>query len=288
MEHIRHLGIVGLGLLGSSILRAVKAKYPHIQLHLFDDSRQVCEQVAALGLAAGCADSLAQLQVCDLVVVCVPTGAVARVVMALAQGMKRGAVLTDVGSAKQGVIDELADRLPAHVSFVPGHPMAGGERSGPGAGREDLFVGKHCLLIPLAATPTSAIERVDGFWRALGAVTCRVDARQHDHIVALTSHLPHLIAFSLMQSFADQLPINPQTGSFIGRSFCEQIRLATSNVAMWTSIFEDNTDALLSQTEHFIEVLNQWRAILQERPLELHGKISHSSALANALLGHVA
>lgn len=287
MEHIRRLGIVGLGLLGSSILRAVKSNYPHIHLHLFDGSRQVCHEVEALGLAPLCAGSLAELHECDLVVVCVPTGAVATVVMALAEGMKRGAVLTDVGSAKQMVINEVGDRLPAHVSFVPGHPMAGGEQSGPGAGREDLFAGKSCLLIPLPSTPTSAIERVEGFWRALGAVTCRVDARQHDHIAALTSHLPHLIAFSLMETFGDQLPINPQTGSFIGRSFFEQIRLASSDVTVWTSIFEDNTAALLSQTEHFIEVLNQWCAILQERPVELHGKISHSSVLANRLLGRV-
>lgn len=285
MERIRHLGIVGLGLLGSSILRAVKLNYPHIHLHLFDGNRQVCREVEALGLVTQCAASLAELQDCDLVVVCVPTGAVATVVLALAEGMKNGAVLTDVASAKQTVINELEGRLPAHVSFVPGHPMAGGEVSGPGAGRKDLFVGKSCLLVPLATTAENAIERVEGFWCALGAVTCRVDARQHDRIAALTSHLPHLIAFSLMETFGDQLPINPQTGSFIGRSFFEQIRLASSDVTVWTSIFENNTDALLSQTEHFIEVLSKWCAILQERPLELHGKISHSSVLANKLLG---
>ncbi len=284
MERITHLGIVGLGLLGSSIARAVKAAHPQVHLQLFDGSPQVRREVEALGLVPRCAESLTELHHCDLVVVCVPTGAVAAVVLALADGMKHGAVLTDVASAKQTVINELAGRLPAHVAFVPGHPMAGGEQSGPGAGRHDLFAGKSCLLVPLASTPTAAIERVEGFWRALGALTCRVDAGQHDRIAALTSHLPHLIAFSLMESFGDQLPINPQTGSFIGRSFFEQIRLASSDVSVWTSIFENNTDALLSQTEHFIEVLAKWCAVLQERPVELRGKIRHSSVLANKLL----
>ncbi|MDC6378841.1 prephenate dehydrogenase/arogenate dehydrogenase family protein [Pseudomonas graminis] len=285
MESIRHLGIVGLGLLGSSILRGVKLNHPHVHLHLFDGDPKVCREVEALGLVQQCADSLAELHECDLVVVCVPTGSVASVVMGLASGMKNGAVVTDVGSAKQTVINALGNRLPTHVSFVPGHPMAGGEQSGPSAGREDLFAGKTCLLVPLSSTPTSAIELVERFWRALGAITCRVDARQHDHIAALTSHLPHLIAFSLMETFGDQLPINSQSAPFIGRSFFEQIRLASSDVAIWTSIFENNTDAILSQTEHFIAVLNQWCAVLQERPIELHGKISDSSALANKLLG---
>lgn len=285
MESIRHLGIVGLGLLGSSILRHVKLNYPHVHLHPFDGDPKVCREVEGLGLTLQCADSLTELHECDLVVVCVPTGSVATVVMDLAKGMKNGAVVTDVGSAKQTVINELGNCLPTHVSFVPGHPMAGGEQSGPRAGREDLFAGKTCLLIPLSITPTSAIEQVEGFWRALGAITCRVDARQHDHIAALTSHLPHLIAFCLMETFGDQLPINSQTASFIGRSFFEQIRLASSDVTVWTSIFENNTDAILSQAEHFIAVLNQWCAVLQECPIELHGKISDSSALANKLLG---
>lgn len=285
MEHIRHLGIVGLGLLGSSILRAVRLNHPHVRLHPFDSDPAVRAEVEALGLVPRCAEQLAALRDCDLVVVCVPTGAVASVVLALAASMKPGAVLTDVGSTKQTVIDALGERLPAHVAFVPGHPMAGGEQSGPGAGRADLFVGKSCLLIPLAATPTPAIERVEGFWHALGAATCRVDAREHDRIAALTSHLPHLIAFSLMDTFGEQLPLDSQTGSFIGRSFFEQVRLASSDVTVWTSIFENNSAALLSQTESFIAVLNQWRVILQERPLELHGRIRESSGLANRLLG---
>src|SRR5690606_37599248 len=195
---IKRVAIVGLGLIGSSIARAVAERLPEVAVTGHDASDEVREKARELGLCDTIADDPAAAAAdADFVILAVPVGRMADAAGAIAPGLKAGAIISDVGSSKAGVAEALAKALPGHV-VIPAHPVAGTENSGPAAGFASLFEGRWCIVTPGAGAPAGAVAALAGFWQALGAKVETMDAAHHDMVLAVTSHLPHLIAYTIV------------------------------------------------------------------------------------------
>ena len=281
------VGVVGLGLLGSSILRALRQRSPATVLFGYDSDPNVRQRALALNLVDYPLLDVGQMAHADLIVICTPVGVVARVAAQILT-INPAATVTDVASSKASVQQAARALLPAGARFVPAHPMAGGERGGPDAGQADLFVGKSCLLTPDETTPEDAIELVHAFWAFLGAYPSRVDAAIHDRSVALTSHLPHLLAFALIDSLTDTLGNRASAVPFMGRSIGEQVRLASSEPAVWAHIFSHNSEQLLAQLSGFETRLAEWRTLVEQRSEILPSRLLQTVARARELGGDAA
>ena len=189
------VAIIGMGLIGSSLARAIRAEMPTVRLHVTDADPLVRERLIALDLADDVADSAGAAVIdADLVVLCVPVGAMAAVAASIAADLSAGAVVSDVGSVKGQVLSHLTAALPG-IAVIPAHPVAGTEKSGPDAGFASLFAGRWCIVTPPAGADPVAVARLTEFWTRLGATVETMDAAHHDLVLAVTSHLPHLIAY---------------------------------------------------------------------------------------------
>jgi cyclohexadieny/prephenate dehydrogenase len=188
------------------------------------------------------------------VILCSPVGTYAELAERIAPGLMAGAVLSDVGSTKQSVIRDVGPFVPAGVHFVPAHPVAGTEFSGPDSGFASLFKGRWCLLTPPAGTDEAAVEKLENLWKILGAHTSRMDAAHHDRVLAIVSHLPHLIAFTICGT-ADDLAdeTRQEVLQFAASGFRDFTRIAASDPVMWRDIFLNNKDALLEMLARFSE-----------------------------------
>lgn len=248
------MAIVGPGLIGSSLLRrAQQCGTLAKRLIAIDRSSDVLKRVKALGLADVVTSSLAEgVRDADIVILCIPTGAVASVAQQALPHMKPGSILSDVASVRSTIADDIAPSLPETIAYVPAHPMAGTEYSGPDAGFATLFEDRWCLLIPPDGTSSLAIERVDTLWKLCGARTRRVDAPYHDHICAMVSHLPHLLAFTICDT-ADRLSsdLRADVLDYAASGFRDFTRIAGSDPVMWRDIFLANRDILLQTLERF-------------------------------------
>lgn len=192
------IAIIGMGLIGSSLARAVRQHMPTVAVAAHDADAGVRARVEALQIADDVSDTPAgAVGDADLVILCVPVGAMAAVAEAIAGELAPGAVVSDVGSVKGPVLDALMAALPG-VAVIPAHPVAGTEKSGPDAGFASLFHGRWCILTPPEGADELSVERVRSFWAALGAEVEVMDARHHDLVLAVTSHVPHLIAYSIV------------------------------------------------------------------------------------------
>jgi cyclohexadieny/prephenate dehydrogenase len=213
------------------------------------------ERVRALGIADVVEpDPARAVAGCDGVVLCVPVGAYAAVMAAIAPQLVPGCVLTDVGSTKGSVLRDLVPLLPRGVHLVPAHPMAGTEHSGPDAGFASLFQGRYCILTPEPETDPAAVARVRALWERAGSMIETMDAATHDKVVAIVSHLPHLIAFTIC-STADDLAQETREAvlKFAASGFRDFTRIAASDVAMWRDVFLNNREALLEMLARFTE-----------------------------------
>lgn len=250
---IGSIAIIGLGLIGSSIARAVRENAPEVRLTGFDVDPDIRRRAGDLNFLDLVAEEAAQaVENADLVILCVPVGAMGTAAKAIAPGLKPGAIVSDVGSSKGAVAAVLRDVLPNAV-IIPGHPIAGTENSGPEAGFATLFRGRWCILTPDGSAPTEAIERLSAFWSALGARVEIMNGHQHDLTLAVTSHLPHLIAFTIVGT-ARELE-NVTEGEVIKYSaggFRDFTRIAASNPTMWRDIFLSNKDAVLEILHRFL------------------------------------
>ena len=219
---------------------------------IYDSSAAVRARVQELGFADVAPTLAAAVDGADCVMLCVPVGAMAAVAAAMAPYLAPGAIVTDVGSTKLSVIHDVAPLLPSHVHFVPAHPMAGTEFSGPDSGLADLYVGRWCLIVPPPGTDEAAIERVADLWRAAGSTVEIMDAEHHDRVVAIVSHLPHLIAFTICGT-ADTLGEEGKGAvlKFAASGFRDFTRIAASDPIMWRDIFLNNRDALLEMLDRF-------------------------------------
>ncbi len=252
----RRLVVIGLGLIGSSVLRACQ-EHPGLVGHLVahDSDPVVLGRVGELGLADTVEPSLtAAVAGADCVMLCAPVGAFAVLAAAIAPHLAPGTVVTDTGSTKQSVIRDLGAALPASVHLVPAHPMAGTEFSGPDAGFATLFKGRWCLLTPLPDCDPAAVEQVAALWRGMGAEIETMEPGHHDRVVAIVSHLPHLIAFTICGT-ADDLAdeSRQQVMRFAAAGFRDFTRIAASDPVMWRDVFLNNREALLEMLARFTE-----------------------------------
>jgi len=197
--------IVGGGLIGSSIARAARTKANVKAIFIADTSEAACQTITKLGIADGVADGPSDhfAAQADLVILCTPSGKLAETALALMPSLKAGAVLTDVGSVKGHFAEALDGKVRRDVHFIPGHPIAGTENSGPESGFAELFEGRWCVLTPDDAVGAEAVERLKTFWETLGSDVVIMDAKRHDLVLATTSHLPHLIAYTLVGTAID-------------------------------------------------------------------------------------
>ncbi|MGI4878180.1 MAG: prephenate/arogenate dehydrogenase family protein [Janthinobacterium lividum] len=250
------VSIIGMGLIGSSLARAVRARLPTVRLSVTDADPAVRARVIDLDLADDVADSPGAAVIdADLVILCVPVGAMAGVAASIADDLSPGCVVSDVGSVKGQVLADLTAALPG-VAIVPAHPVAGTEKSGPDAGFASLFAGRWCILTPAAGTDPVAIERVRDFWTRLGATVETMDAAHHDLVLAVTSHLPHLIAYSIVGTASDMEAVTrSEVIKYSAGGFRDFTRIAASDPVMWRDVFLSNKDAVLDVLQRFTEDL---------------------------------
>jgi cyclohexadieny/prephenate dehydrogenase len=251
------VAIIGLGLIGSSLARAIKRG--NLAGEIVGAART--EQTRATALRLGFidraeADPAAAAEGADLVVIAVPVGASGAIARAIAPALKPGAIVTDVGSVKQSVIDAVLPHLPGGVHLVPAHPVAGTEESGPEAGFAELFEGRWCILTPVAGTDEGAVARVAALWRAVGSQVDTMDPRHHDMVLAITSHLPHLIAYTIVGTATElENTLQQEAIKFAAGGFRDFTRIAASDPVMWRDIFLANKDAVLEMLGRFDEDL---------------------------------
>lgn len=253
-----HVAIIGLGLIGSSIARAIAVTWPHVHVAGADASAAVVGRASELGLCASVSsDAGDAVDGADLVILAVPVGATADVAAKLASRVAAGCVISDVGSSKTGVAEALRSAFPHHA-IVPAHPVAGTERSGPDAGFARLFQGRWCILTPDEHTAPAATDRVAAFWSGIGAMTEVMDARHHDMVLAVTSHLPHLIAYTIVGTASDLEDVTQgEVIKYSAGGFRDFTRIAASDPVMWRDVFLSNRDAVLDMLQRFTEDLTQ-------------------------------
>jgi cyclohexadieny/prephenate dehydrogenase len=254
------IAILGVGLIGASIARAAREYGAANTIQLYDADPAVRERARDLNMGEVYDDPEKAVANAELVVLCVPVGAMADALAACKQGLKVGAIITDVGSVKQSVVNALAALLPTYVYFVPGHPIAGTEHSGPDAGFASLFHNRWHILTPLPGDDreayAAAVDQVDEFWRALGANVERMDPERHDVVLAVTSHLPHLIAFNIVAMAEDLESVTEsEVVKYSASGFRDFTRIAASDPTMWRDVFLNNKDAVLEVLGRFSEDL---------------------------------
>ncbi len=251
------VALIGVGHIGSSLARVMRRE--NLAGHIAGCSRS--EANRAICLELGLADSMhadagAAVADADLVILCTPLGTYANLAETIAPHLKQGAILSDVGSVKQSVIRDIGPHVPEGVHFVPGHPIAGTERSGPEAGFAELFEGRWCILTPPPGTDSHAVEKLAELWRHCGSMVDIMDAQHHDHVLAITSHLPHLIAYTIVNTASGvEESTRAEVAKFSAGGFRDFTRIAGSNPVMWRDIFLNNKDAVLEMLQRFSEDL---------------------------------
>ncbi len=252
------LALIGVGLIGSSIARAARAQGVARSIVVTARSPATRKRVAELGFADQVVETnAAAAEGADLVIVCIPVGACGPVAKEIGPHLMKRATVSDVGSVKGSVLREMAPHLPAHVHFIPAHPVAGTENSGPDSGFAELFVNRWCILTPPENADKAAVERLASFWRALGANVESMPADHHDLVLAVTSHLPHLIAYTIVGT-ADELGevTRSEVLKFSAGGFRDFTRIAASDPTMWRDVFLANKDAVLEMLGRFSEDLS--------------------------------
>jgi cyclohexadieny/prephenate dehydrogenase len=252
----RRLALVGIGLIGSSLARAAREK-GGIADEVVATSRSAAtrDAVRSLGIVDRVEDTAeAAVAGADCVMLCAPVGAYADIAAAIAPHLAPDAVLTDVGSTKGSVIRDVGPFVPDHVHFVPGHPIAGTENSGPEAGFATLFEGRYAILTPPPGTDEAAVAKVAALWRNAGSTVEVMEPAHHDKVCAIVSHLPHLIAFTICGT-ADDLEDESRQAvlRFAASGFRDFTRIAASDPTMWRDVFLNNREALLEMAQRFTE-----------------------------------
>ena len=250
------VAIVGLGLLGGSVGLALKEHLPQVATTGFDADPATRERAVERGLTDKVCDTIGDaVGDADLVILCVPVGAMGAVAAEIAPHLKPGAVVSDVGSSKQFVAEALAAALPG-VAVIPAHPVAGTERSGPDAGFAALFHNRWCIITPPDDADQTQVQALSDLWHALGAKVEIMDARHHDMVLAVTSHLPHLIAYTIVGTASDLEGVTEsEVIKYSAGGFRDFTRIAASDPTMWRDVFLSNKDAVLDMLQRFTEDL---------------------------------
>lgn len=256
-QQFEHVALIGLGLIASSISHAMRRADMNTRITGYARSSTTRGKARKLGLCDKVYDSMADtVRGADLVILAVPVGAMGAVAKEIAPYLKEGAVITDVGSVKRAVIEAVGPALPKTVHFVPGHPIAGTEKSGPDAGFASLFDNRWCLLTPEEGTDRKAVAKLRKFWEALGANVDEMEPDHHDLVLMVTSHAPHLIAYTMV-GVADDLKrvTDTEVINYSAAGFRDFTRIAASDPTMWRDVFLNNKDASLEILGRFTEEL---------------------------------
>ena len=253
------LALIGFGLIGGSIARAARLHGLAGEIVTTARSEKTRTRVAELGIVDRVVETNAEaVEDADLVILCIPVGACGAVAQEIATHLEAGAIVSDVGSVKGAVVKEMAPHLPKGVHFVPAHPVAGTEHSGPDSGFAELFIDRWCILTPPEGTDPGEVERLRAFWAALGAKVEIMTPEHHDLVLAITSHLPHLIAYTIVGT-ADELAqvTSSEVIKFSAGGFRDFTRIAASDPTMWRDVFLANKDAVLEMLGTFNEDLSK-------------------------------
>ena len=281
------LALIGTGLIGSSIARAARAQRLVGQIVATARSPATRRRVIELGLADQVADSnAAAVEGADLVIACMPVGQCAEVAREIAPRLRRGAILSDVGSVKAQVVRDMAPYVPAGIHFVPAHPVAGTEYSGPDAGFAELFIGRWCILTPPHGTDADAVERLSAFWSGMGAKVTTMSPEHHDLVLAITSHVPHLIAYSIVGTADDLAAVTrSEVLQYSAGGFRDFTRIAASDPTMWRDIFLANRTGVLEMLGRFNEDVGKLaRAIEAGDGETLFGLFSRTRAIRRGII----
>lgn len=256
--HFRKLALIGIGLIGSSIALAARRQGLVDVVAISTRKSETLEEARELKLGdIYTLDAAEAVRGADLVIICTPVGAYEGVMRTIAPALEPGAILSDVGSVKGHVVRTLAPLVPEGVSFIPGHPLAGTEHSGPSAGFAELFAGRWCVLTPGPEVDPARTEKLAAFWRAMGSQVEAMDAAHHDMVLAITSHIPHLIAYNIVGTVADlEAATQSEVIKFSASGFRDFTRIAASDPVMWRDIFLTNRDAVLEMLGRFSEDLS--------------------------------
>ncbi len=257
MTQYKHIALIGLGLIAGSISLAVRRAGSDCKITGTARSAKTRETALKIGLVDAVFDTAAEaVKDADLVILAVPIGAMASIAAEIAPYLKPGATITDVGSVKAAVVEAIGPHMPDNVHFIPGHPMAGTEKSGPESGFAHLFDNRWCLLTPDDNTNPQALEKLIKFWESLGAMVKTMDANHHDLVAVVISHAPHLIAYTMVGVADDMSRITEEeVVNYSAAGFRDFTRIAASDPTMWRDVFLHNKDATLEVLGRFTEEL---------------------------------
>ncbi len=259
------IAVIGLGLLGGSVTRGVHAHLPEVITTGFDADPAVRARAREIGLAGFVPETVSEAVTgADLVVLCVPVGAMAVAGASIAAHLAPGVIVTDVGSSKASVARALGEALPG-VTVIPAHPVAGTEQSGPDAGFAALFRNRWCIVTPPSGADEGDVARVTAFWEALGARVEVMDAEHHDRVLAVTSHLPHLIAYTIVGTASDLEEVTQsEVIKYSAGGFRDFTRIAASDPTMWRDVFLSNREAVLEMLQRFSEDLTELQKAIRK------------------------
>ena len=260
------VAIIGLGLIGASICRVARQQNLARLVVGADADASVRDRAQAIGLADRIEASAEEAaRGADLVVLCTPVGAMRAVAVAIAAALKPGCIVSDVGSSKASVIADVAPALPANIHLIPGHPVAGTEYSGPDAGFSTLFLKRWVILTPPPETDADALARLTAFWTQAGATVEAMSAAHHDIVLAITSHVPHLIAYNIVRTASDlETVTQAEVMKFSAGGFRDFTRIAASDPTMWRDVFLNNRDAVLDVLGRFNEDLSSLQRMVRD------------------------
>ena len=261
----RHVAIIGLGLLGGSIGLAVQEYLPGVQTSGFDLDPANRQRARERGLVGAVGETAAEAVAgADLVVFCVPVGAMGKAAAAVAGALAPGVLVSDVGSSKQAVVRELSQALPG-VALIPAHPVAGTEHSGPDAGFASLFVKRWCILTPPPEADPGQLAALTRFWEGIGATVEVMTPEHHDLVLAVTSHLPHLIAYTIVGTASDLEDVTQsEVIKYSAGGFRDFTRIAASDPTMWRDVFLSNREAVLEMLQCFTEDLTELQKAIRK------------------------
>ena len=285
-SEFKKISVIGLGLIGTSILHAIKAKQKEgVTTFAYDINSDHRDIVSEMKLATFVCDEIhGAVKDADLIILAVPVGSMKSVAISIASSLKESAIVTDTGSTKSSVINDVKPYLPASINFIPSHPLAGTEYSGPKSGFSSLFENRYWLII--CDKETNQTKKLANFFRDLGSIVETVSAEYHDKILAITSHLPHLIAYTIVGTAFDlEADLKNDVIKFSASGFRDFTRIAASDPVMWRDVFLNNSEAVLEMLQRFNEDLSDLqKAIRKKQGQKLHSFFSRTRSIRKKII----
>lgn len=254
----QRIAIIGFGLIGSSIARATRQRNLAKTIVAIDSNKDARQTIKLQGLAERITeDAIAGIRGADLILFCTPVGSYGHIAQEIGEHIEKGTIVSDVGSVKQAAVEAIAPHMPEGVHFIGGHPVAGTEQSGPESGFASLFINRYCILTPEPTSDLQALDKLKRFWKGLGSLVEEMTPQHHDLVLAITSHIPHLIAYNIVGTAADlETVTQSQVIKFSAGGFRDFTRIAASDPTMWRDVFLNNRDAVLEMLGRFNEDLS--------------------------------